>query len=255
MKQKWLLTLLTLIFTVVLAGCGGSGTQQAKVLKVGADAAFAPFEFQDPNSKEYVGFDIDLMKAIAKKMGYQVEFQNMGFDGLIPALQSGNIDVIASGMTINEERQKKVIFSDPYYKSGLSILVRKDSTGINSFADLKGKKIAVQIGSTGAKEAHKIEGAIVREFNTPPDAFVELKAGGVDAVINDLPVNQDYLKQAAGSEAKLVGDLLQAEDYGIAVNLKNKELADKINKALQELKQSGEYDQIYEKWFKEKPKA
>eukprot|EP01107_Rhizomastix_libera_P010426 TRINITY_DN26997_c0_g1_i1.p1 TRINITY_DN26997_c0_g1~~TRINITY_DN26997_c0_g1_i1.p1 ORF type:complete len:105 (-),score=11.86 TRINITY_DN26997_c0_g1_i1:2-316(-) len=100
----------------------------------------------------------------------------------------------------------------------------------------------------------KIANAQVREFNTPPDAFIELKNGGVDAVINDLPVNQYYIKQTGGSEAKMVGDLLHAEDYGIAVAKKNTELAKKIDDALAAIKKNGEYDKIYEKWFGAKNK-
>jgi polar amino acid transport system substrate-binding protein len=237
-----------LMLTVLLGGCGGQPAT-SKVLKVGMDAAFAPFEFQDDKSNEYAGFDVDLMKAIGKQMGVEVEFQNIGFDGLIPALDSNNIDVIASGMTIQEDRKAKVTFSQPYFKSGLSILVKNDNTTIQSFKDLEGKKIAVQIGSTSAEAAKKIPNAQVREFNTPPDAFMELTSGGVEAVINDLPVNQDYINHSTNKEVKIVGDLLQAEDYGLAVAKKNTELAKKIDDALTVIKQNGEYDKIYQKWF------
>lgn len=113
---------------------------EKKVLRVGTNADFAPFEFQDENgSTEYQGFDMDLIRAVAKEMGYTAEIQNVNFDGLIPAMESGNIDIIVSGMTINEERKNQVEFSDPYYISGLTIVVPKDNTDINGFADLKGK--------------------------------------------------------------------------------------------------------------------
>lgn len=240
-----------LMVAVVLSGCGGQSAN-LKVLKVGMDAAFAPFEFQDDKSNDYAGFDVDLMKAIAKQMGVEVQFQNISFDGLIPALDSNNIDVIASGMTIKEDRKAKVIFSQPYFKSGLSILVKSDNQTIQSFKDLAGKKIGVQIGSTSADEAKKIPNAQVREFNTPPDAFTELSNGGVDAVINDLPVNQDYVNHSANKAVKIVGDLLQAEDYGLAVAKNNPELAKKIDDALAAIKQNGEYDKIYQQWFGKK---
>ncbi len=246
--KKIIALVLGLMMTAVLGGCGGqSGT--AKVLRVGMDAAFAPFEFQDNQSNEYAGFDVDLMKAIAKQMGVEVQFQNIGFDGLIPALDSNNIDVIASGMTIKDERKTKVNFSQPYFKSGLSLLVKGDNQTIHSFKDLEGKKIAVQIGTSSAELAKKIPNANVREFNTPPDAFMELKSGGVEAVINDLPVNQDYINHSGPNDVKLVGDLLQAEDYGLAVAKKNTELTKKIDDALTAIKQNGEYDKIYQKWF------
>ena len=106
-------------------------------------------------STEYQGFDMDLIRAVAKEMGYTAEIQNVNFDGLIPAMESGNIDIIASGMTINEERKNQVEFSDPYYISGLTIVVPKDNTDINGFADLKGKKIAVQIGTIAWRKHRK----------------------------------------------------------------------------------------------------
>ena len=254
-KKSIAVVLLTLlVFTVGLAGCGQkAATPAEKILRVGAETTFPPFESQDENSKEYVGFDMDLMKAIGAKIGYKVEISSMGFDALIPALEAKNIDVIASAMTINEERAKKVIFSKPYYKSGLSAVVRADNTTINSFKDLEGKKIAVQIGNTGAEEARKIAGTTVKEFNTTADAYMELKAGGADAVIIDLPVNQNYLAKAGAKDARLLGDVINSEDYGLAVAKTNTELADKINKALDELKQNGEYDKIYQKWFGKKP--
>lgn len=256
MGRKTMILAVLLLFgmAVLLAGCGGQQqAAQPKTLKVGMDAAFAPFEFQDEKTKEYVGFDVDLMKAIAKQMGYQVQFNNANFDGLIPALEAGNIDVAISAMTITPERAQKVNFSKPYYKSGLSIVVRNDNNTIKDFKDLEGKRIAVQIGTTGADYAKKIKDAKVREFNTAPEAFLELKAGGVDAVVNDLPVNQYYLAQGGNKDAKIVGDRLTAEDYGIATAKKNTALNDQINKALDELMKNGEYDKIYEKWFGTKP--
>ena len=256
MSKKFLalIVLTAFVLSMGLAGCGSQqSTEQAKVLKVGMDAAFAPFEFQDDKSKDYTGFDVELIKAIGKQMGYEVKIQNTGFDGLIPALEAGNIDVVISAMTITEERGKKVNFSKPYYKSGLSIVVKNDNNTIKSFKDLEGKRIAVQIGSTGAEEAKKIKDAKVREFNTVPEAFLELKAGGVDAVVNDLPVNDYYIVKSGSKDAKPVGDLLTAEDYGIATAKKNTEMVQKIDKALEELKKNGEYAKIYEKWFGKKP--
>lgn len=253
-KTIALLVLAFFVLTLGLAGCGSKqqAPAQSKVLKVGAEATFPPFEFQDEKTKEYVGFDIDLAKAVGKQMGYQVEIQNMGFDGLIPALQTGSIDMIASAMSITDERTQKVNFSQPYYKSGLSIVVKKDNTTINNFKDLEGKRIAVQIGTTSAKEAAKIKDAKVREFNSNSEAYMELVNGGADAVVNDLPVNQYYLTQTGSKDAKLVGEVANAEEYGLAVAKNNKELADKVNKALDELKKNGEYDKIYQKWFGKK---
>ena len=141
MKLKKLALVLTgALVSLALVGCGGGdqAKQEAKVLRVGSAIDFAPFEFQDEGQKDYQGFDMDLIRAIAKEMGSEAEIQNIGFDGLIPALQAKNIDVIISGMTINDERKQKVNFSDPYYQSGLTMIVRSDEQAIKSFKDLKG---------------------------------------------------------------------------------------------------------------------
>lgn len=252
-KMMSLLIIVVLIASFGLVGCSKEGASTAKVLKVGTDAGFAPFEFQDEKSKEYVGFDMDLIKALGKQMGYEVQIQNMNFDGLIPGLEVNSIDAVASGMTITEARKQKVNFTKPYYQAGLTIVVKNENNTIKNFKDLEGKKIAVQIGTTGAAEAKKIKDAQVREFNNAPEAFMELKAGGVDAVVNDKPVNEYYIAQSGSKDAKAVGEPLQAEEYGIAVAKKNTELAGKLDKALDELKKNGEYEKIYVKWFGKKP--
>jgi glutamine transport system substrate-binding protein len=253
-KKIATLLVVVLVLTLGLIGCGKqTNTSTAKVLKVGAETTFPPFEFQDETSKDYVGFDIDLAKAIGKQIGYEVQIQNIGFDGLIPALDAGNIDMIASAMSITDERAKKVNFSKPYYKSGLSIVVNSSNNSINSFKDLEGKRIAVQIGTTSAEEARKIKNAQVREFNSNSEAYMELKNNGVDAVVNDLPVNAYYLTKTGAKDAKLVGEVANSEDYGLATAKKNTELNEKINKALDELKKNGEYEKIYLKWFGKKP--
>ncbi|WP_378950516.1 basic amino acid ABC transporter substrate-binding protein [Pelosinus sp. sgz500959] len=253
-KLMSLLILGVMILSLGLAGCGQKNATktESKVLKVGAEMTFPPFEFQEEGSKEYVGFDMDLARAIGKQMGYEVQIQNVGFDGLIPALEAGNIDIIVSGMSITEERTKKVAFSKPYYKSGLSIVVKADNATIKSFKDLEGKNIAVQIGTTGAEEAKKIKDAKVREYNSNSEAYMELKAGGVDAVVNDLPVNEYYLAKSGDKNAKLLGDIMNAEEYGMAMTKKNTELTEKVNAALDELKKNGEYDKIHMKWFGKK---
>lgn len=178
---------------LAVAGCGSDTKQAAndqKAIKVGTEPTFAPFEFQEKDSKEFAGFDMDLARAIGKQLGKKVEIQNMGFDALIPALNSGNIDVVAAGMSITDERKKAVTFSDPYYTSGLVVVVTKDNNEVKGVKDLEGKKIAVQIGTTGADKAAKVPGAKVTSFNTNAEVFLELENKGVDAVIIDRPVAQ-----------------------------------------------------------------
>ena len=154
--------------SMMIAGCGGGDKKAAepeKVLRVGTEPTFAPFEFQKEGSKSYDGFDMDLARAIGKQMGYKVEMVSMGFDALIPALNSNNIDVAIAGMTITDERKKVVDFTESYYTSGLMIMVRKDSN-VKSIDDLKGKTIACQIGTTGENKSRTVEGAKVKAFNT-----------------------------------------------------------------------------------------
>ena len=239
--------------SMMMAGCGG-GDKKAdsqKVLRVGTEPTFAPFEFQKEGSKSYDGFDMDLARAIGKQLGYKVEIVSMGFDALIPALNSGNIDMVAAGMSINDERKQAVTFSDSYYTSGLTILVNKDNTEIKSIKDLEGKRIACQIGTTGEKTARSVAGAKVTAFNTNDEAVMELKNKGVDAVINDGPVVGYYLAQGGNKTMMTVGDVMDAEEYGLAVKKGNDQLAKDVNKALAELKKNGEYDKLYKTWFGE----
>lgn len=255
--KKLLVFMMAALMLVALAvtGCGGEEKKAAeapeKVLRVATEPTFAPFEFQEEGSDKLSGFDMDLIRAIGAKMGYKVEIANMGFDALIPALNTGNIDVAIAGMSITDERKQAVGMSDPYYTSGLIVMVQKDNNDIKSIEDLKGKRIAAQIGTTGAAKAHSVEGAVVTEFNTNTESAMELTNGGVDAVINDSPVIGYYLAQGGSEVAKTVGDVMEAEQYGIAVKKDNTKLLEDINKALAELKKDGKYDKIYKTWFGE----
>ena len=178
MKLKKIVAALS-VFALTAVGFTGCGEEQAansNTLKVGSTIDFAPFEFQDEKqTDDYQGFDMDLIRAISREIGKDIEIRDLAFDGLIPALQAGNIDVAISAITITDERKENVLFSDSYYKSGLTVVIRDDDTSINSFADLAGKNIAVRIGTTSANEAKKIENATVKEFNTPAECFIELQ--------------------------------------------------------------------------------
>ena len=229
-KKLALTGILAAVVVTSLSGCGNSGSkdaaQQKKELIVGTEPSFAPFEFPDGKDGEITGFD-----------------------ALFPAMNAGQIDVAMAGMSITEERKKQFLFTDPYYESGLMTIVRKDNTVIHSLADLKGKRIGVQLGTTGAQEAEKIEGAKVTNFDTSDLACLELKNGNVDAVISDLPVLEYFLKKGGASYAKTVGTPKKGDFYGIAAPKGKKELIDGLNKALKELKDSGEYQKIHDKWF------
>ena len=253
MKKKWLALVLGALMAVA-TGCGqdkkaDAPKEEKTVLRVATSPDFAPFEFLEGN--QIVGFDVDLMNAIGGKMGKEIKFENSSWEGLIPALQAGNVDAVIAGVAITPERQEQVLFSDPYYQTGLGIFVSKDS-GIESLDDLKGKRIAVQMGTLGQDIAEEVEGADVRKLSVSADTFLELRNGTVDAVINHIPVFKYYLKTTGSQEMIMVGEPMKSVPDGILVKKGNQALVDEINKALKEVKDSGEYDVIYEKWFGEK---
>lgn len=241
------------VLILSLGACGKAGNSGDTVLRVGVETAFSPFAFQEQGSSEYKGFDVDLIRAIAKEIGRAIEIKGQQFDKLIPSVQAGDTDIAISAITINEDRRTKVEFSEPYYDSSLAIIVSLDNTSIKSFMDLSGKKLAVQIGTTSASEAKKIKGAHIRECNSEAEVYLELKAGGVDAVINDLPFTQDFLNKGGNAYAKLIGEIPTSEQYGIVIKKGDPELVEKINAALDTLRKNGEYDILYAKWFGTKP--
>ncbi len=257
--RQVLIGLLSFVCVVTFAACGSgtpttssTGSSGGGVLKVATEPAFPPFESQG-TSGDLVGFDIDLMKAIGAEAGLDIQFQSLPFDGIIPALQAGTVDAAISAMTITAERSQSVSFSRPYFKAGLAIAVRAKETGITSLDSLKNKRIAVQIGTTGADEAKKVAGAKIRTFDSAPLALQELANGNVDAVINDAPVTLYAIKSGNISGLKVATDqLLTEEFYGIAMP-KDSPSLEKVNTGLKALIDNGKYNEIYKKWFDSEP--
>lgn len=245
-----------------LAGCGGTqtskeaaqkGTSSAtteKVLKIGSDIAYAPMEYMNEQQKPE-GFDIDLIKALGEDMGYQVDFETATFDGLIPSLNAGRYDAVISAMTITEERAKTVLFTDKYFQATQSIAVKKGSP-IKSEADLKGRKVAVQVGTTGQEVVEKM-GITSQKYDTAPDALNDLINGGVEAAVIDSPVVAYFIKQNSDKNMITIPGNFDKEYYGIAVKNDNKELANQLNASLKKLIDNGEYNKIYKKWFNAEP--
>ena len=222
----------------------------AKVLKVGTNIGYIPFEFKSDNKSEPEGFDIDLIKAVAEKMNYRVEFYDYVFDDLITALNNKEIDVIISAITVTDERKAQISFSDPYFSSGLAIVAGKNSK-INSLSDLEGKTIFVERGTTGAEVAKTVSGANVLEFDSLSDKFLIIKHWNSAALITDRPVIEYILSSDKSIDGlKILGKNLTHEEYGIGIRKADKKLQQEINAALKNLKNSGEYDRIYDKWFK-----
>jgi len=221
----------------------------AKAYIVGTSADFPPFEYVEKG--QIVGFDIDLIKAIAKSQGFEVNFQDISFDSLIPGLNAGTIDIVASGMTITEERAKVVDFTKPYYSANQAVLV-KEGSGKNITVLFGDHKLAVQTGTTGdlwveenLEKTGILKGKVTR-FDTFVLAIQDLLNGNVDGVVLDTPV---ALRYAAENPVVMVAEIITGEEYGFAVAKGNKELLEKLNKGLEEVKASGKMDELLKKYF------
>lgn len=229
---------------------GMTTAAQAADLVVATDTAFVPFEFKEGD--KYVGFDIDMWEAIAKDLGSNFELRPMDFAGIIPALQTGQVDVALAGITITDERKQAIDFSDGYYDSGFLVMVGADSD-IAGADGLAGKKLAVKTGTSAADWADaNLKDTEIRKFPNIDNAYLELRTGNVDAAMHDTPNVLYYIKTAGNGQVKAVGEQLMGHQYGIALP-KGSELTPKINEVLAKMKEDGRYDAIYEKWFGTKP--
>lgn len=260
--KKWTLLALLLAVLTVLAACGGSeeetggeeggGETAGETYRVGIDTTYPPFEFEEGG--EYKGIDIDLINAIAENQGFEIEFNPMDFGGIIPALQAGQLDIAIAGMSITDERKEVVDFSDPYFDAGLSLVVAEDNNDITSLEDLEGATVAVKSGTTGAQFARDNQdeyGYEVTQFEDSPSMFQEVSNGNAEVLLEDYPVIA-YAIAESGLSLKTVGDRLTGDQYGIAVlKGENAEVLEQINAGLQELRDSGEYDEILNEYIGE----
>lgn len=211
---------------------------------MGTDPGFKPFEYKEGSTT--MGFDIDLSRAIAIDQGKTLRVEEMSFDGLLLALQSGRIDMVAAGMTKTPDRAKNVDFSNPYYSAAQMIIVQKGSS-ITSEANLANKKIGVQIGTTGDILAHKITGATVVQLPQTANVMQELNAGRIDAAIMDNGPASQYLPN--NPKLTMLPDKLTNEDYAIAIRKGNTKLLDGVNQTIERMKKDGRYDALLKKYF------
>lgn len=241
-----------LVIAAFAATAAFAQPSRAADLVVATDTAFVPFEFKEGD--KYVGFDVDLWDAIAKEIGVTYTLQPMDFNGIIPALQTKQVDVALAGITIKEERQKVIDFSDGYYDSGFLLMVPVDST-IKGADDLKGKTLAVKTGTSATDYAkqHFTETEL-RQFPNIDNAYLELQTGRVDAAMHDTPNVLYYVATAGGGKVKAVGEQMMAHQYGIGFP-KGSELVAKVNAALANMKKDGRYTEIYKKWFGSEPQS
>lgn len=216
---------------------------------IGTDATYPPMEFHD-EAGNIIGFDIDLGRAIAEELGVEAVFIDTAWDGIFPALDARKFDIIMSSTSITEERLKSKEMSDPYYVTSQAIAVREDNDTIKGPEDLKGKVVAVQIGTTGDLAVSEIEGVEVKRFDTIDKAYMEVLNGRADAVVNDLSEVAYRMKMLP--DMKIVATFREGEEkYGVTMRKGDTELLAAINEALRRIKESGRYDEIYQRWFGE----
>lgn len=253
--KPWLKVAAAAAVTAGVLGLGSTSAMAAnKTVKVATDASFVPFESIDPKTHESVGYDIDMIKAIGKRAGFDVKFKLMDFNGVIPALQSHSVDMAIAGITITKERAKAVDFSDPYYDSGLKLAVMKDNDSIKTIDDLKGKKVSTKIGSTSYDFLKKNVPDIgkIKPYPGTAEMYMALTTGNVDAAFYDVPNVLYFIKTKAPDKVKAVGPLYEGQQYGIAFP-KGSDLRAQVNKALADMKEDGTFAKIYKKWFDAEP--
>jgi ABC-type amino acid transport substrate-binding protein len=242
------------------AGCGGDddddgggggedlGLIQEGQLLVGTDTPFPPFEIGQP--PDISGYDIEVVNAIAEKLGLTVTYQDTSFDTIFRDTAQGKFDMAVAASTITPERSQTVDFSDPYYQANQSLVVTADNTDITTEDDLAGATVGAQDGTTGEEYANdETDAAQVRGFPEGPDAITALRNGQVDAVIIDQPVAVDATESQAGGDIKIAQEIVTSELYGIPFAPDNDALREAVNDALQELKDDGTLTDLYAKYF------
>ncbi len=273
MKRNLILILLLCFsLTMVLSGCSSANNDAEKTpapaqtdtswqdiqdkgyFVMGLDDAFPPMGFRDEKN-EIVGFDIDLAKEVAKRLGVDVKFQTIVWESKLEEINSGNIDVIWNGFSVTPERQKEYLFTKPYIKNRQVIVVTADSP-IKTKADLEGKKIGIQAGSSAqdAVMADKATYEVIKdnllEFDDNVMAMKDLKGGGLDAVVVDIIVGKYYVSKHPG-EYKFLEEDFGAEDFAVGLRITDKAFLAEMNKALDDMKADGTASEISNKWFNE----
>ncbi len=261
MKSRSLVRYVALCMVLCLtaalfAGCGSQSTaldsiKKTGVLNWGSDPTFAPFEYID-KSNQPTGFDVELVNAIAKKLGATTKMTSGDFGGLLSAMEANKFDLVCAAVTITPGREKEVDFSIPYYRADMGIMFNPSKNAITKPEDLEGKKVGVQTGTTGEISAKKITGADVHSYPDIQLATLDLENGKIDAVVNDYPVCTAYASTHKNLKVidttKVAGEDL-TQFYGIAVRKGDAAFKKAIDTALRELVADGTYTALYKKYF------
>lgn len=230
----------------------------AGVIKVGLMGTYAPYNFLNEN-KEIDGFDADIAKEVAKRLGVKVEFAPQEFSGLIPSLQAGKIDAIISQVTITDERKQQIDFTQPYITNQVKIIVKDDNNSITKLEDFKGKNIGVGLGTNDESYLRndvlpQVGNFEIKTYDDVITSLQDLNAGRIDATINNLYALKPIVDKN-GYKIKAVGDAIKSDQAGIAIRKNNPEFLAALDQALTDMKADGTYNTIFQKWFGEEPPA
>lgn len=269
-KRKFAMVTITAlaVFGLVLSACGGnsdSGTtasneleqiKKAGVIKVGTMGTYPPYTFLN-DKKEVDGFDPDIAKEIAKRLGVTAEFTTQDFSGLIPSLQAEKFDIVISQVTITDERKKQIDFTDSYITNNVKIIVNTKNTDITKLEDFNGKTIGVGLGTNDetylrTEVLPKVGDFKIKTYDDVITSLKDLDAGRIDATINNLYALKPIVDEN-GFQIKAVGEPIKSDMAGVALRQDNAELRDAMNKALADMKADGTYDTLFKKWFNETP--
>ncbi|MBO4267309.1 MAG: basic amino acid ABC transporter substrate-binding protein [Lachnospiraceae bacterium] len=240
--KKSVIVLLAVTMMICLSACGGASSQK---LVMATNAAFPPYESVD--GSEIIGIDPEIAKLIADDLGRELVIEDMAFDSIIAAVQSGKADIAMAGLTVTEDRKQNINFSDPYTEAAQVIVVKKDST-VTCPDDLEGKTIGVQIGTTGDIYAGDIADAVIERYSKYFEAINALNQDKIDAVIVDREPAKVFVNDS--DELKMIDEEFTLEEYAIGVAKENTELLDQINASLKKLQDSGKIDEIINKYIK-----
>ena len=259
--MKKIFTAALLLVTMIFAGCGGGepaktdgGAKEIKKITIGLDDEYAPMGFKDEKN-EIVGFDVDLAKEAAKRLGTEVEFKAIDWNSKEAELKSGRIDIIWNGLDITPERQENMLFSDPYMDNRQIVFVKKDNVlGIMTETDLIGKRVGTQAGSTAetyidGNEALKNGFSEFKTYGDYVSAFMDLENGRIDALVCDEIVGRYAMSKQDGKFDALNVTVGPVTQFGIAFRKDDTELRDKVQKVFDEMVKDGSAKKISEKWF------
>ncbi|GMK39291.1 cystine ABC transporter substrate-binding protein [Paenibacillus sp. CCS19] len=263
-KSLFLTVSVVMLFALVITACGSKSggsdkldqVKKAGIIKVGLMGTYAPYNFLNDN-KEMDGFDADIAKEIAKRIGVEVEFAPQDFSGLIPSLKADKIDAIISQVTITDERKEQVNFSQPYIRNDVKIIVQENNTAITKLEDFKGKNIGVGLGTNDESYLRnevlpQVGDFTIKTYDDVITSLQDLDSGRIDGTINNLYALKPIVDKN-GFKIKAVGEPIKSDEAGVAVNKGNTELLEAINKALTDMKADGAYNTIFKKWFGEEP--